>query len=147
MSARDEPTRLFVYGTLKRGFPNHAEYLGVEPVRAPVLTVKRYPLLITGPSYVPCLMNAPGRGRRVVGELYEVDGETLARLDELEEVGRPWGYYRATIEVAGSEAGAVPIEAATYFKDDPSDPVHATDLGEYVDRRYRPGTLAPPGSE
>jgi len=73
--------RIFVYGTLKRGLPNHSllqssRYLG------PAITTERYRMIA---SEFPVLLSQ-GSGQTVKGELYEVDTETRNRLDRLERV-------------------------------------------------------------
>lgn len=39
--------------------------------------VNRYPLLVVGPWFAPMMLNEPGIGCQVDGELYEVDDKTL----------------------------------------------------------------------
>lgn len=86
---------VFTYGTLKRGFSNHvlmedlirsgdASYVGVYRTR------ERFPL-VCGPYRVPFLLNFPGRGQRVYGEVYAVTPRGIARMDELEGTAR--GHY------------------------------------------------------
>lgn len=86
---------IFIYGTLKRGFPNHhllqemfatgdASFLGDN------LTTEKLPL-VCGPYNLPFLLNFPGSGERVVGELYAVSTQALARMDEFE--GTTQGRY------------------------------------------------------
>jgi gamma-glutamylcyclotransferase (GGCT)/AIG2-like uncharacterized protein YtfP len=75
--------RVFVYGTLLRDQVNHhllagAEYLG------PHRTVPRFALCNLG-TY-PGLIQ--GGGTAVSGEVYRVDGRTLALIDRLEEQPR-----------------------------------------------------------
>ncbi|XP_057546953.1 putative gamma-glutamylcyclotransferase At3g02910 [Amaranthus tricolor] len=94
---------IFTYGTLKKGFSNHrlmedlintgdAFYIGSYR------TTKKYPL-VCGPYRVPFLLNIPGEGNRVWGEVYLVSGKALTRLDELEGTTR--GHYeRLPIEIA-----------------------------------------------
>jgi len=102
-------TRLFVYGTLKRGdcrayLLMHATCLG-EAVTAPL-----YKLFTHGPY--PALVDA-GRvgstGMAIHGELYEVDAPTLARLDEEEGVDEGL-YQRKPIKLVDQ-----PAEAQAYF--------------------------------
>ena len=86
---------VFVYGTLKRGLYNSkvirgANYIGAAKTK-PCLP------LITDEYYVPFLLQAPGMGSQVSGELYAVDNEMLAKLDELE--GVPKYYTREQIEI------------------------------------------------
>lgn len=95
MGAADQPakrTLVFTYGTLKRGFSNHpllqdlsasgdAAFVGAATTASPLP-------LVCGPYRVPFLLDLPGSGRRVAGELYAVTPRGLARLDELEGVSR-----------------------------------------------------------
>ena len=98
--------RVFVYGTLKRGFWNYDKVLarqaGATFVEAGE-TVERFPLFVD--MYrVPYLVHAPGEGHAVAGELFDVDDAALAALDELE--GVPGRYDRFEIDVVGAGAGA-----------------------------------------
>ncbi|TKY67893.1 putative gamma-glutamylcyclotransferase [Spatholobus suberectus] len=103
-----EGTLIFTYGTLKRGFSNHtllqdlvrtgdASFVGTYR------TAHKYPL-VCGPYRVPFLLNLPGSGRRVRGELYSVSTRGLARMDELEGTSRAH-YERLPIKAvpAGEE--------------------------------------------
>lgn len=86
---------IFTYGTLKRGFYNHVlmqELIGSGDARFMGLfqTARPYPL-VCGPYRVPFLLNLPGSGQRVLGELYSVSPAGLARLDDLE--GTSCGHY------------------------------------------------------
>ncbi|KAL2921459.1 hypothetical protein RDABS01_012950 [Bienertia sinuspersici] len=87
---------VFTYGTLKKGFSNHrlmeeliasgdASYIGAYK------TSEKYPL-VCGPYRVPFLLNFPGKGDYVYGEVYRVTDKGLARLDELEGTSR--GHYQ-----------------------------------------------------
>jgi gamma-glutamylaminecyclotransferase len=101
--------KIFVYGTLKEGFCNHrllkdAKFLGKAR------TKEAYPLIAPKVWY-PYLIDAPGEGKRVLGELYEVDLPTLKRIDRLEEY--PRYYIRKTIEVIDEEGRS--HKALAYF--------------------------------
>jgi gamma-glutamylaminecyclotransferase len=98
-------TTLFVYGTLKRGQRNHGFLAGQEFV-AEAPTLPRYRLYVCGGS--PCLVDDAVRGMAVQGEVWRVDDDALARMDELEEV--PTLYTRRAIGLADF-AGPV----AAYF--------------------------------
>ncbi|KAK1366332.1 Gamma-glutamylcyclotransferase family protein [Heracleum sosnowskyi] len=99
-------TLIFTYGTLKRGFPNHnllvemlssgdADFLGVHT------TADKLPL-VCGPFKVPFLLNFPGSGNHVVGELYALSDKALVRIDELEGVST--GHYeRMPVRLHGIE--------------------------------------------
>jgi gamma-glutamylcyclotransferase (GGCT)/AIG2-like uncharacterized protein YtfP len=74
--------RVFVYGTLKRGYPNNpllegSEFLG-EAAAVPTYKMVEtcFPVIMPDPS-----------GKPVAGEVYAVDDATLARLDQLEREG------------------------------------------------------------
>jgi len=126
---------VFVYGTLKRGFAHHdllsrARFLGRARTRSP------YPLAVAGPHFLPVLLRRPGEGRRVFGEVYEVDAVTLQSLDELEGVDHPDGYTREPIQVL-MEREREPREAIVYFKKEPAGALHTPWLEDYQDRRYR----------
>lgn len=90
---------VFVYGTLKKGFPNHDRYMQDARRVGTFRTRERYRLILNGDRYSPCMMAGAGRGRRVVGELYEVDPAGLALMDRLERIDLPDGYRRHRIRV------------------------------------------------
>jgi gamma-glutamylaminecyclotransferase len=107
---------LFVYGTLKKGFPNHDYYLESAKQLGKYQTIEKYPLVLCGARYVPCMIYSPGDGRHVEGELYEVDDECLNRIDSLEGIQDPDGYSRTVIRVSSSERINQGIkEALAYF--------------------------------
>ena len=82
-------TRLFVYGTLKRGCKNH-RHLSGQRYLADVRTTPGYRLYSLG-DY-PGLVPATGDTAGITGELWEVDDAALARLDAFEGVDE--GLYR-----------------------------------------------------
>ena len=92
-------TRVFVYGTLRAGEPNHYHYLlDHHAIVRRARTEPAFELVSLGafPAMVA------GGATAVVGEVYDVDAVTLAALDRLE--GHPRFY-----EVA---AYVLPIEQA-----------------------------------
>ena len=93
-------TLVFVFGTLKAGFPNFATNAG-RRVGTVFRTLDRHPLLLVGERHVPWMIDSPGEGERVTGEVYEVDAAALAAMDELEGIGRPDGYHRKGLRVQG----------------------------------------------
>lgn len=103
---------IFVYGTLKQGFRNHHVNQG-ERVPGCFTTVQPLPLYIVGPRHLPWLVNQPGRGLPVQGELYQVDDDGLARMDELEALHLPDWYAREPLQVR-DEAGRV-WDCQVYF--------------------------------
>jgi gamma-glutamylcyclotransferase (GGCT)/AIG2-like uncharacterized protein YtfP len=78
-SQRRAPTRVFVYGTLLAGEPNHRVLAGARLV-ANARTEPAFELRDLGPF--PGLVSSGAHA--VAGEVYEVDEATLAALDRLE---------------------------------------------------------------
>ncbi len=82
--------KIFVYGTLKKGFRLHpylsrASYLGEAELEGfKMYDLGRYPGIVSGKG-------------KVYGEVYEVDLKTLLLLDEIEEEGEE--YERRLLEV------------------------------------------------
>ncbi|KAK9144543.1 hypothetical protein Sjap_004446 [Stephania japonica] len=84
-----------------------AEFLG------PHSTARSYPL-VCGPYRIPFLLNLPGRGHRVCGELYAVSARALDRVDDLE--GTSAGHYeRLPIRVVAAAEGEEMVEAEAYY--------------------------------
>ena len=133
--------RIFAIGTLKKGYPLHgylegAEFLGQGTSCRP------FPLVIAGPWFAPMLINEPGVGRHIKGELYRVSPDELAALDAAESVGRP-GNYRQLIEVDRIDDHQS-CYAFAYFKAAGlAEPVHSAHLDEYQDDRFIPPHLRP----
>lgn len=91
---------VFVYGTLKRGFHNHhvMQRAGGEFICCGT-TVELYPLVIDG---LPYLLNVPGQGHPVDGEIYRVASvEGWFTLDRLE--GHPSFYERQVVNIKGAD--------------------------------------------
>ncbi len=91
--------KLFVYGTLKRGFCNH-HYLKGSRFLSQATTAHPYPL-VAPKKWYPYLIDKEGEGEYVEGELYMIDLATLKRIDRLEEY--PLYYDRRVIEVIDSK--------------------------------------------
>lgn len=120
--------RVFVFGTLKEGFPNFAVNRGTRlPGR--FVTRERFPLYLVGERHVPWMFDQRGEGERVSGEVYEVDDATLAAMDRLERVGEADGYRRAAILV---EVPGATFDAFAYLKP----------VGQLVPGDLRAGPLA-----
>jgi gamma-glutamylcyclotransferase (GGCT)/AIG2-like uncharacterized protein YtfP len=88
-------TLLFVYGTLKSGQGSNNLLAGAELVRA-AQTMPLYRLY--GVGWHPGLVLDRSAGEAVHGEVYAVNEETLARLDEYE--GCPHYFTRGFVAVA-----------------------------------------------
>ena len=91
---------VFVYGSLKRGFQNHA--LLAQSVAVGNATTKLPYVMLRGPGFPFLLQEHPQcQARSVHGELYAVNPDTLAQLDALE--GHPHFYEREAIELVGAD--------------------------------------------
>lgn len=130
-------TKVFVFGTLKRGFPLHARGLSGARYLGRYRTVAPYPMVIAGPWFAPMMFDMPSVGKQVIGELYDVDAHRLGVLDRLESIGKP-GNLRNSIAVAPVDAGE-PVDAVAYMKAmELATPVHSEYLAEYRDDRFIP---------
>lgn len=137
--------KVFVYGTLKSGFALHRRALGEVARTCHCRTVERFPMFVAGPWFAPMMMNEPGCGLQVHGELYEVDDTRLAAIDALELVGKP-GNFRVLIQVEALEGrtqgrtdGRAAWPAFAYMKSRVlATPVYSDLLENYDDRRFVP---------
>ncbi|AET69536.1 hypothetical protein Desor_4097 [Desulfosporosinus orientis DSM 765] len=84
--------KVFVYGTLMKGRKYHRQYLSQSTFlgKAEVRDFAMY-AVSSYPGIVPEI------GEKVKGEVYEVDKETLTRVDLLEDAGSL--YVRKTVDV------------------------------------------------
>ena len=133
--------QVFVYGTLKRGYPNahigmpRATFLGTYR------TVERYPLIIGGRWFSPNLLNEPGDGFQVTGEAYKVDDAVLAELDDLESVHLPTGYRRVQVTIEPLDDASPPLgDVWTYLRERHHvEGIHDGPMETYpLDTRYVP---------
>ena len=128
---------VFVYGTLKRGFPNYS--IGMPGARfvGRYRSVETLPLVVGGAWYTPYLIDEPGTGHRVFGEIFNVTSAHLSRLDSFESTHLPNGYKRREIQVT-TESGGDIRSAWAYLKDRASiEGIHCDPMPEYLlDRRY-----------
>ncbi|BCD67584.1 gamma-glutamylcyclotransferase [Nitratiruptor sp. YY09-18] len=92
-------SKLFVYGTLKRGLCNH-HYLQGAKFFGEATTTKAYPLIAPRIWY-PYLIDAPGYGKKVKGELYKITPRILQQIDLLEEY--PYYYNRKIIDIVDTQ--------------------------------------------
>ena len=135
--------QLFVFGTLKRGFPNYE--VGMSGLRfvGRCRTFEAYPLVVAGKWFSPVLIFEAGFGSRVFGELFEVDDAALERLDFFEHVHLPSGHHRVKIaveRVAGGGGGEGILDVWVYAKHRSQlDVIHSELTDEYhLGSRYVP---------
>ncbi|PRP85353.1 hypothetical protein PROFUN_07061 [Planoprotostelium fungivorum] len=131
---------LFFYGTLKSGFHWNTKFLSYSKFVGKCTTVERLPLVI-GTSGVPYLLGKVDTpdAHPVVGELWEVDDDTLEGLDEYEGV-KKFYYTRNRITVRMNESLEI-VEAQVYVKTSSSEemkkgPFLSDYTMEYHKRQY-----------
>ena len=92
--------RVFVYGSLMKGFGNHQMLKGAKPI-AKTKTKDDYTMvsLYAFPAALKKPYKKYGITGKIVGEVYEVSETTLRDLDILESNGRM--YKREKVQVAG----------------------------------------------
>lgn len=94
--------KVFVYGTLKNGEPNHSWLTKLENGTAKFLeigsTVTEYPLVVATRYNIPFLLDKPNVGHRINGEIYSIDEQMLKNLDILEDY--PKLYDRKLIDIS-----------------------------------------------
>lgn len=118
--------RLFVYGTLKSGFPNFGHNTG-NCISGTFQTVNAYPLYLVGERYSPWLLDQPGHGSQVEGEVFELNNASLEKMDLLERTHAVDGYRRKTIVVLHVESGT---ESSVYVYMKPPEMLKPADIRE-----------------
>jgi gamma-glutamylaminecyclotransferase len=98
--------RIFIFGTLKFGFPNFVINQG-HKIEGQFKTRLAYPLLLVGNRHSPWLIDEPGSGYQVKGEIFQVEQTALKAMDMLERIDQADGYRRKKIEVENSETGEI----------------------------------------
>lgn len=116
-------TVIFVYGTLMAGNRNHEYYLNNSRFIGKG-TLKDYALYDLG--YFPGIK--PHSGDSVLGELYEVDAETLEQINSLEGEG---SLYKLVYEPVLTEADTI-VEAGVYVY------LHNVDEHSYISSNDQP---------
>ncbi|NXX73944.1 GGACT glutamylaminecyclotransferase, partial [Urocolius indicus] len=117
--------RVFVYGTLKKGQPNYRHMIspsnGLAKFQGRGRTAEKYPVVITGKYNIPYMLNLPGKGYQIDGDIYTVDDQMLQFLDEFE--GCPETYQRTLMRIEVVEwegkggAGEDVVECFVYYKE------------------------------
>ena len=129
---------IFIYGTLKRGYPNHDKYLKDQNYLGEYRTVECYPLVIANKWFAPVLIHEPGEGNQIIGELYRINNNKLHELDRLEHTNHVQGYTRIVIDIQNIRNLKF-SHAFTYAKkrSQVAD-ISSEYLSEYIDRKYIP---------
>ncbi len=132
---------MFVYGTLKRGFPNHELWMEKHRFVGQFQTRNSFPLVVAGKWHSPVVIAEPGKGHKISGEVYIVDDQGLFELDRIEGTHLVGGYNRILLEVEMIEAGIF-HDTWSYVKNRSSiDVIHDELTGDYLrDPRYVPAS-------
>ncbi|MFT5933056.1 MAG: gamma-glutamylaminecyclotransferase [Hydrogenophaga sp.] len=113
------PTLIFVYGTLKEGFPNFSLNPG-RRIPGSFRTRQPFPFYVVQlpvEERAPWLVNSPGQGVQVSGQVFEVDDAMLQSMDTFEEVGALSGYVRLALELESAQLDAGVLRADAYMKE------------------------------
>lgn len=89
-------TKVFVYGTLKKGGSNH-HYLATAKFLGKASTMSKWAMIGEGMPYPYLLQPSSVSGKEIQGEVYEVDATTLQNLNVLE--GVPYHYKQSMIGI------------------------------------------------
>ncbi|ONM57227.1 AIG2-like (avirulence induced gene) family protein [Zea mays] len=127
--AEATPTMVFVYGTLKRGFPNHSLLVASATPFVGAASTAGPASLIIGPYSVPFLLPTPASassGRVVSGELYAPSPAALAELDALEASASPPHQTRCSLSTGlGTHIGVYERRPITVVVDGSGEVVQA----------------------
>ena len=107
-------TYLFAYGTLMSGLGNH-RYLQSEKFIGKATTQEKYAMFIAGPPFV----HPTEQRTHILGEVWEVGPEALAKIDRLEQ--HPTWYVRTPIKVKYEDDVCGPEVVEIYFNSGVSD--------------------------
>ncbi|XP_063702965.1 putative gamma-glutamylcyclotransferase CG2811 [Culicoides brevitarsis] len=135
--------RVFLYGTLKRGQPNYYWLTNKENGYAKfvceAVTLEKFPLVVTTSFNIPFLLNVPGMGHQVKGEVYEIDEKMLKNLDVLEDYPTCYEREKKSLVRVGDEKAGEKFEGVLYYlKDTPKKFLELEFLEEYKDDPKRP---------
>jgi gamma-glutamylaminecyclotransferase len=119
---------VFVFGTLKEGFPNFRINRG-RRVAGEFHTVLAYPLYLVGDRNSPWLLDSANVGHHVGGQVFEVTPDVLRDMDSLERIDEPDGYTRREILVRNRETNAELCVQAYLKNPDLFWPVSHTSIG------------------
>lgn len=116
---RGNRTRVFVYGTLKEGHGNHDYFLagnpGVEKLGRCYVTGD-FAMYSNGAFPIVTQGDNSMAAHHIVGEVYEIDEETLDALDALE--GHPDWYRRVKVETPWKKAWMYVMPASSRYPAD-----------------------------
>lgn len=122
--------KVFVYGTLKRGYANNKHLLGTSVYLGKATTTEKWVMVGAGKLF-PYVLTQDLVGKNIVGEVYAVTTKVLKTLDILE--GSPTHYHKVDIKVNYTdtkEEEAVTMYIKTHYNAEDIDTTKA--LTEWV---------------
>jgi gamma-glutamylaminecyclotransferase len=125
---------VFVYGTLKYGFGNH-HILHSSRSLGHAITIEHFHMRCVGFPHIV----ADANGGPVLGELYDVDDNTLQRLDRLEGNGSMYVRRKVLVRLAnGRFASALVYEARSLVgQGSVVQPIKGSNVLEWHGREWR----------
>jgi len=124
--------KVFIFGTLKEGFPNFEKNKGIR-FGHEFETKARYPLYLVGARHSPWLVLDKGNGHNIQGQVFKVSDEALAEMDKLERISAPDGYRRIEITVLAKDSGEEFV-VFTYAK--PVEQIQGADIRKELQGEY-----------
>lgn len=125
---------IFVYGTLKKGFSNHAYMYGSKFVGKST-TVEKYPMVDSG---IPYMYKSDGNGFQIKGEVYRVPKSRMPSIDNLE--GHPTWYKRTPIEVTFEDGSVHTVEAYIMRGEPTKTDVFIDEFKQKAVKKYKGGS-------
>jgi len=92
----EDVVKVFVYGTLKRGFNNHGRLYGATYL-GKATTTQKWKMIGEGYPFPYLLAPSTTEGMNVEGEVYLIDAKVKKSLDSLE--GTPFHYRMTTLNI------------------------------------------------
>lgn len=124
---------VFVYGTLKEGFPNYQFNKG-KRVKGTFVTKDRYPFYLVGNRFAPWLILDRGKGYHIKGQVFHVDETTLKDMDILELISEQDGYRKVEIPVVSIDNNK---EILVFMYGKPVEQLNSADLRSDSLNEYR----------
>ena len=124
--------KVFVFGTLKEGFPNFKTNKGIR-YRGDFETKESFPLYLVGERYSPWLILSSGEGHKVKGQVFEVSDKALNAMDLLERIDQIDGYRKVALDVICMNSGDA-IQVVAYGK--PAEMVDLNEVKSVLDGEY-----------
>ncbi|KRF97562.1 uncharacterized protein Dwil_GK20731, isoform B [Drosophila willistoni] len=139
---------VFVYGTLKSGQPNHhwltLPQNGKSTFLAKGKTSVKFPLVIGTRYNIPFLLDKPGQGNQIEGEIYEVDKDMFGKLDELEEYPKYYDREQQQILTENNETLQCWLYLLRKFPDRLLDKPHLTSYNNSSEQPYNEKSVRDP---